>query len=213
MCLPKKDPCLNKQCHPGAICETWNDVEKTKVAVCTCLSLSDLQVSGRCQLQMGELCASNGNMYASTCHMLRDACLQQTELNIVSWTAVNQEDCRQQAEQARLRLVRQLPKIPPTPLKVIKEPPKLPVQEELHIEKPQQDYVHQIKREPQIPTSMDEKDCSFTCSMTAVQPVCGSDDRTYLNPCILKLRACQSKVVNNLHIIHWGYCPAKPPVL
>lgn len=95
--LPKKDPCLNKQCHPGAICETWNDAEKTKVAVCTCLSLSDLQVSGRCQLQMGELCASNGNMYPSTCHMLLDACLQQTELNIVSWTAVNQEDCRQQA--------------------------------------------------------------------------------------------------------------------
>ncbi|VUZ52156.1 unnamed protein product [Hymenolepis diminuta] len=209
--LLKKDPCLNKQCHPGAICETWNDVEKAKVAVCTCLSLSDLQASGRCQLQMGELCASNGNMYPSTCHMLLDACLQQTELSIVSWTAVNQEDCRQQAEQARLRLVRQSPKIPPTPIKVIKEPPKLPVQEELHIEKPQQDYVHQIKREPQIPTSMGEKDCSFTCSMTTVQPVCGSDDRTYLSPCILKLRACQSNVVNNLHIIHWGYCPAKPP--
>ncbi|VDN98277.1 unnamed protein product [Rodentolepis nana] len=92
-----KDPCLNKQCHPGAICETWNDVAMTKVAVCTCLSLSDLQVSGRCQLQTGELCASNGSLYASTCHMLRDACLQQTALNVVSWTAVNEEDCRQQA--------------------------------------------------------------------------------------------------------------------
>ncbi|VDO10320.1 unnamed protein product [Rodentolepis nana] len=87
----------------------------------------------------------------------------------------------------------------------------MPIQEELHIEKPQQDYVYQRKRDPQISASAVEKDCFFSCSMKALQPVCGSDDRTYLNPCILKLQACQSKAINDLHIIHWGYCPSKPP--
>ncbi|KAM7543237.1 hypothetical protein Aperf_G00000000278 [Anoplocephala perfoliata] len=205
--MTDRDLCSKKHCHPGAICETWNDATRSKVAVCTCLSLIDLQRSGRCQLQTGELCASNGILYASTCHMLRDSCLQQTELSIVSWTAVNQEDCKQQADLARNRIVRSQPKALP---KVIKKTPNLPIEDEPHIERPQQDYAQQMKHESQYSVK-DEKDCSFPCSITAVQPVCGNDDKTYLNPCLLKIRACQSKEAEDIHIIHWGYCPAKPP--
>ena len=93
----KVDPCLEKRCHRGAVCETWNDAQRSTVAVCTCLSLHDLATFGKCQLTTGEVCASNGQLYPSTCHMLRTACLQQTELDIVSWTAVNDKDCQQQA--------------------------------------------------------------------------------------------------------------------
>lgn len=88
---------MQKQCHPGAVCETWNDVALSRVAVCVCLPLHDLEASGKCQLTTGEVCASDGNIYANTCYMLRTSCLQQTELRIVSWTAVNQKDCQQQA--------------------------------------------------------------------------------------------------------------------
>ncbi|VDM33973.1 unnamed protein product, partial [Hydatigera taeniaeformis] len=91
------DPCLQKQCHPGAICETWNDIASSMVAVCVCLSLRDLETAGKCQLTTGEVCASDGNIYPNTCSMLRASCLQQTELSIISWTAVNQKDCQQQA--------------------------------------------------------------------------------------------------------------------
>lgn len=108
---------------------------------------------------------------------------------------------------ARLRIVRSQPKAPPS---IITKPPRLAIEEEPHIERPQQDYVQQTKQESQY-SAKDEKDCILPCSIAAVQPVCANDDVTYLNPCLLKIRACQSKEMKNLHIIHWGYCPAKPP--
>ncbi|VDM23841.1 unnamed protein product [Hydatigera taeniaeformis] len=76
-------------------------------------------------------------------------------------------------------------------------------------EKPQQDGVNSIKGEGVAATR--EKDCALTCSLTAVQPVCGSDGNTYLNPCLLKLRRCMSKRPDELYVVHWGYCPARPP--
>ncbi|KAL5964704.1 hypothetical protein TSMEX_007571 [Taenia solium] len=156
----KEDPCLQKQCHPGAICETWNDVATSKVAVCVCLPLHDLETSGRCQLTTGEVCASDGNIYANTCYMLRTSCLQQTELKIVSWTAVNRQDCQQQAKPVKLRHFRSQSNEHNTP--------HLAYEDEIQVEKPQQDGVSPTKGV--LPTPTKEKDCVLTCSLTAVQP-------------------------------------------
>ncbi|CDI96886.1 agrin [Echinococcus multilocularis] len=202
----EEDLCLQKQCHPGAICETWNDIALSKVTVCVCLSLYDLATSGRCQLTTGEVCASDGNIYANTCHMLRTSCLQQTELSIVSWAAVNQKDCQQQAKSVRLRHFRPRSK---EHYKAATHTSHLTFEDEQQGEKPQQDSVHPNKREPIVPTKT--PDCVHTCSLTTVQPVCGSDGNTYLNPCLLELRGCISLQPAELHAVHWGYCPARPP--
>lgn len=202
----EEDLCLQKQCHSGAICETWNDIALSKVTVCVCLSLYDLATSGRCQLTTGEVCASDGNIYANTCHMLRTSCLQQTELSIVSWAAVNQKDCQQQAKSVKLRRFRSQSKVH---YKAATYTPHLMFEDEQQGEKPQQDSVHPNKREPIVPTK--KPDCVHTCSLTTVQPVCGSDGNTYLNPCLLELRGCISLQPAELHAVHWGYCPARPP--
>ncbi len=94
---PADDPCAKKQCHPGAVCEAWNDIARTRVAVCTCLGLRELAINGKCELTPGEVCATNGKIYPSPCHMLHAGCLQQATLEVVSWTAVNERDCQQQA--------------------------------------------------------------------------------------------------------------------
>ncbi|VDL96994.1 unnamed protein product [Schistocephalus solidus] len=91
------DPCAGLHCHAGAVCEIWNDPSRERVGVCTCMSISELEASGRCTRRLGRVCASNGRLYDSQCHLLQATCLQQTMVNIVSWTAVNEADCLQQA--------------------------------------------------------------------------------------------------------------------
>ncbi|BHF67556.1 hypothetical protein SprV_0301058300 [Sparganum proliferum] len=203
-----EDPCAGLRCHAGAVCEIWNDPSRQRVGVCTCLSVSDLEASGRCTRHLGRVCASNGKLYDNQCQLLQATCLQQIVVSIVSWTAVNEADCLQQA----LRHAKtgasesQLSKAEEVVVNTDK-PARPSVRSANPYDQPQQDAT--FSRE--VVDSLEGSACELNCNPDEIQPVCGSDGRTFLNPCLLEHHSCLSEQrygTPPVHVQTWGYCPA-----
>uniref|UniRef100_A0A0X3PKS7 Agrin n=1 Tax=Schistocephalus solidus TaxID=70667 RepID=A0A0X3PKS7_SCHSO len=198
------DPCAGLHCHAGAVCEIWNDPSRERVGVCTCMSISELEASGRCTRRLGRVCASNGRLYDSQCHLLQATCLQQTMVNIVSWTAVNEADCLQQATR------NSKPGQPESQVSKMEEVTinkDKPARSVNPYDQPQHDaaFMKEVLETPEAAT------CELSCNPDEIQPVCGSDGRTYLNPCLLEHYSCLSFQRIGKHPVRvksWGYCPA-----
>nr|VZI43583.1 unnamed protein product [Spirometra erinaceieuropaei] len=202
------DPCAGLRCHAGAVCEIWNDPSRQRVGVCTCLSVSDLEASGRCTRHLGRVCASNGKLYDNQCQLLQATCLQQLTVSIVSWTAVNEADCLQQA----IRHVKtgssesQLSKAEEVVVNTDR-PARPSVRSANPYDQPQQDAT--FSRE--VADTLESSACELSCNPDEIQPVCGSDGRTFLNPCLLEHQSClneQRYGTPPVRVQTWGYCPA-----
>ncbi|XP_023343381.1 agrin isoform X2 [Eurytemora carolleeae] len=180
---------------------------KCELQEATCKSGVQLSHTGSCQdlskpnlpcpracpetNQTQVVCASNGNVYPSLCHLRRETCGQRvnpTSLDMCQLTRYCEEDCTDKSEEYICGSDNSL-----------------------------YSNVCQMRKENcgkhiyRVPVSkclsvFQWKGCARVCPPT-LDPVCGSDGKTYLNPCFMQQETCRARSLGTgVSIEYYGRC-------